>query len=230
MDKYLAALDRSPVSEKVYNAILAELINNNIAPGERLREESIAALLNVSRTPVREALQRLSCDGLVEFRPHRGAFARKISSDDIVELYDIRRCLEVHAAVEAIARIPASHARVVDDLIVSCRAADGTEFIERELAFDREIHATIGAWCGNSRLCGLLENMHNLARFMRIVHFDRAELARENFTEHEAIWDAMKCGDRDRMTTLLERHLDNRRDRLLEHFNRLHADKEDLPA
>ncbi len=226
MKDFSFALDQSSFSEKVYNAILEQLINHRIKPGEKLSEEDIASILNVSRTPVREALQRLAWDGLVDFFPRRGAYAKEINPEDITELYEIRRCLEVYAARCAMKNIPKKRIRRINLLIQECHLTEGTDFIETELKLDREIHKTINTCCGNNRLREMLEKMDNLARFMRILHFNREELSTENFIEHENIWRAMIAHNEKRMVQLLEEHLDNRKKHLLGLFHMIYTSTE----
>jgi DNA-binding GntR family transcriptional regulator len=212
-------LDRSSNSDRVYHAILEQIVNQRIPPGEKLTEEGLSSTLGVSRTPVREALQRLAADGIIDFYPRRGAFAREISPGDIDELFELRQCLEVHAARQALRNLNAQALKEIEPFVETCRRSGGKAFIEAEIRFDREIHHLINRYCGNGRLRDLLEKLHNLARFMRIVHYNHEELARENFREHEAIWRAMLEGDAALMTQLLETHLENSRRRLLEHFH-----------
>jgi DNA-binding GntR family transcriptional regulator len=212
-------LDRSSISDRVYHAILEQIVNHRIPPGEKLTEEGLSSTLGVSRTPVREALQRLASDGIIEFYPRRGAFAREIIPRDIDELYELRQCLEVHAARQALRNLTGEALREIEPCIEVCRRSQGKAFIEAEIRFDREIHRLINRYCGNGRLRDLLEKLDNLARFMRIVHYNHEELARENFREHEGIWRAMLEGDETRMAHLLETHLENSRRRLLAHFH-----------
>ncbi|MBT4483403.1 MAG: GntR family transcriptional regulator [Candidatus Latescibacteria bacterium] len=218
--------DQSSFSEKIYTAILHHIINHQIKPGEKLSEERIASILNVSRTPVREALKRLAADGLIDYYPRRGAYTKEITPQDITELYEIRRCLEVHAARKTIGNIPKKRIRWINKLIESCHLAEGVDFIEAELQLDREIHKTINSCCGNVRLKEMLEKLDHLAKFMRILHFNREELVRENFVEHEGIWNALASQDEKLMVKLLEEHLDNRKKCLLEHFSIIHTSEE----
>lgn len=222
-------IDSSTLTDRVYSAILEQLINHRFQPGQKLSEEAIASHLNVSRTPVREALQRLAADGLVEVFPRCGANARDITPRDITELYDLRRCLEIHAAKRALVNIPPDRMERIESLIRACHRAEGADFIPAELELDREIHRAISDCCGNSRLAAMLEKLGHLAAFMRILHYDRAELARENLAEHEGIWAAVAGGDEKRMVLLLEEHLNNRENRLLEHVHQRNADRKRPP-
>ena len=218
--------DHSSLSDRVYTAILELLINHKIRPGEKLREDEIASNLGVSRTPVREALHRLAADGLVELYPRRGCYAREITPRDITELYTVRLCLEVHAARRSMENLSEECIQWIDQLIERCHQLQGDEFIEAELQLDREIHKIINTRCRNSRLTRMLERLDHLAQFMRIVHFDRYDRARQNFEEHENIWRAMVARNESRMVKLLEKHLDNRRKCLLAHFHMMENQKE----
>jgi len=105
------------------------------------------------------------------------------------------------------------------------------DFIQAELELDRQIHRAIADCCGNSRLAAMLEKLEHLAAFMRVLHFDREELARENLAEHRNIWRrhrprAMKTV----WCKFLEDHLNNRQKRLLEHFHVRNAEKEPPPS
>lgn len=88
--------------EKVYNELKQAIIKNELKPGEVLNERSLANKLGISRTPIREALQCLESEGWVETEPCRGTWVRRITIDDIEELYQMRRGLESLAVELAI--------------------------------------------------------------------------------------------------------------------------------
>lgn len=75
--------------EMAYDRLHASIREGLYRPGDRLREEEVAERLNLSRTPVREALRRLESDGIVEHRPRLGAVVRQLSHTEVVELYEI---------------------------------------------------------------------------------------------------------------------------------------------
>ncbi len=84
--------------ENAYDALIEALREGVFLPGDRLREEAVARKLQLSRTPVREALRRLESDGIVEHRARIGATIKVLSSSEIVELYEMRMVLERTAA------------------------------------------------------------------------------------------------------------------------------------
>ncbi len=83
-----------PIGYEVYQKIKHDILENKLKPGEKLVEEELAAELNVSRTPVREALKQLDQDGLVTYYPRKGSVVSEISLKDAAELYDVREVLE----------------------------------------------------------------------------------------------------------------------------------------
>lgn len=83
-----------PISHEVYKKIKHDILENNLKPGEKLIEEDLAAELNVSRTPIREALKQLDQDGLVTYFPRKGSIVSEISLKDAEELYEVREVIE----------------------------------------------------------------------------------------------------------------------------------------
>ncbi len=97
-----------------YDAMIDAIRRGDFLPGARLREEEVGARLNLSRTPVREALRRLEAEGIVEHRPRAGAVVRQLSHAEVVELYEMRLVLERTAAEMAAqcVRAPAASRKV----------------------------------------------------------------------------------------------------------------------
>lgn len=85
---------RKPISEEVYEKLKTDILENKLKPGERLVESDIAKELQISRTPVREALKQLEQDGLVTYFPRRGSVVSEISIEDAIELYEVREYIE----------------------------------------------------------------------------------------------------------------------------------------
>src|SRR5437667_1552391 len=99
----MAATKRRPIlpaqlERRVYERLLHEITSGVLLPGEQLVEARIADELGVSKTPVREALIRLQRDGLVEIAPYRGARVLQPSKEDIVEILELRLCIEAYVA------------------------------------------------------------------------------------------------------------------------------------
>lgn len=95
--------DEEALAENVYQLVLEGIVTGKYAQGMRLRERELSELYNVSRVPVREAIQRLEQDGFVATFPRRGAVVRQLTLADVNDLFDVRFCLETFAA-----RVPAT--------------------------------------------------------------------------------------------------------------------------
>ena len=97
------------LEKTIYDALKEGIFSGRFQPGERLVESTLAAQLNVSRTPMREAIKRLEAEKLVEIVPNKGATVVKVSPDDIEEMYEIVGILEGYACSLAISRIESQH-------------------------------------------------------------------------------------------------------------------------
>jgi DNA-binding GntR family transcriptional regulator len=111
----------STESERVYSAITKLIRNDHFVAGQPLRESAIAAELNVSRTPVREALRRLATEGAVEITPNRGATLAEFTDDDIADIWSLRALLEPYAARLAAERGYAKDVERLESLFHQCR-------------------------------------------------------------------------------------------------------------
>ncbi|MGH9018530.1 MAG: GntR family transcriptional regulator, partial [Acidimicrobiales bacterium] len=93
-----------------YDRIRRSIVDGSYPPGSRLVEQALSSELDLSRTPIREALRRLEVEGLVLYRRHRGAVVRTTTADEVIDLYELRARLESYAAELAAARsTPADH-------------------------------------------------------------------------------------------------------------------------
>jgi DNA-binding GntR family transcriptional regulator len=144
-------------ADVVYESLRDAISDGRIAGGERVREEEVARNLGVSRTPVREALQRLQQRGLLSFGPARGLVVAQLSHEQVVELYAMREILEGSAA-----RFAAQHAtpqeianlhRLQDQL----RASEGDDLLHKNL--DRRFHQAIYEAAHNRYLMQMLDSM-----------------------------------------------------------------------
>lgn len=142
-----------------YAEIRNFLLDGDVRPGQRLSHRLLAKELNLSRSPVREALLQLEAEGLIEHRPQSGVYLREISPRDLRELYEIRETMEPHAAEQA-ARLATVAQRerlgqICDDVAAIADRQDLTDWLEnaghrrRLSSLDREFHAVILTAAGN---------------------------------------------------------------------------------
>ncbi|MEO6509402.1 MAG: GntR family transcriptional regulator [Nocardioides sp.] len=129
------------LGEMVYESIKSAILTGALAPGERLRQESLAASLQVSRIPVRSALLQLDAEGLVSFRSGRGAVVRSLTVEQVREIYELREVLEVRALRKSMATMtPERLARVADLAVHADENRQGSDFVESRTAFYRALY------------------------------------------------------------------------------------------
>jgi DNA-binding GntR family transcriptional regulator len=191
---------------RVYRALKHDILAREFAPGQPLAEIELARQYGASRTPLREALQRLNADGLVRIEPRRGAFVQELTVTDFLEINELRSVLEPYAARLAAARIPADEVHRLQADLASIRVDDPAEDDFRRLeALDEEVHEAIARASGNQRLCRLIASLDDMMQVMRV-----GDLRRRHAETHEslaAILDALVARDADTADLLLRRHI-----------------------
>ena len=195
----------------------ARVLRGKIPSGARLRQETLAAEFEVSRTPVREALRKLQADGIVELEPHRSAVVRMPTAREIREAYEVRAELEGLAAERAATRIsPADLARITA-ANETMRKAAGRKQPERVSAgqlptttvANDTFHVLILDAAGNDRLTQAIQQINE--SFPRNVLWqvlvENPSLRGVNVDEHAAIIAALEAGDRAEARRTMRRHV-----------------------
>jgi DNA-binding GntR family transcriptional regulator len=200
------ALSRdSTFSARTESILRSMVLDGELAPGQRINEVALSASLGISRGPLREAVQRLASEGLLTVISHRGAFVRTFSHDEIVELYELRAALELHAVRLVCQRATAEDLNELDALLdeTETRMQTGSHAYPQELDF----HLRLVLLAGNQALMrAALENHHqiSLARSMSAKQPIRARAA---VVEHHELVEALKVRDLHRATDLMDRHI-----------------------
>lgn len=190
----------STSGQDAYATIRERIIAGEYAMGNRLGEVELATTLGVSRTPIREALRRLSADGLVEIEANRGARVALWTSADLDEIYELRGMLEGHAATRAASRVTAEDLADLEELCEQMDravAAGITQSRNLDLLVDgnREFHARIMSVASNARLHRLTDLLFQVPLSIHTYrHYSADELAR-SMRHHREILRALQHGD-----------------------------------
>lgn len=199
--------------EHVCNVLRERIISGEIPPASGLGEERLAAELDVSRTPLREAIRRLVDEGFLEQEPRRGARVVAFTAELVREVYQVREALEGIAAREAAGRMPEErvqelrqHLELLRPRIEQADFTDTGDFIH-EAIFDS---------CGNSQLQRLMEVYRGRVRWIQQTSFRISHRLDKAFQEHESIVRALECGDADWAETATRRHIRNTVEELIE--------------
>lgn len=191
-------------ADSVYIRLKEDIVAGRYPGGTALRQDEIAHKNGVSKVPVREALRRLEVEGLVEFRPRRGAIVRQLSEDDILALLDIRIALECRAVELAIPNMVESDFAVASDILEEYSAESSKErWSELNLRFHRCIYEP----CGNRHLLTMIADLeHRMGSFMRLRVTEASGLTRPH-AEHVQILDACKAGKVAKAVAVLRTHI-----------------------
>lgn len=184
-------------SDRAYDVLFHEIVNGDLAPGAMLGEVEQAQRLGVSRTPLREALSRLTADGLVEPAPGRGVVVTEVSLEDITELYEVREALE-----EQVVRLAAQRRdpeQFIDLAVRFERAAEliesGEMGIRAYYELNERFDSAVDEAAGNSLLTTMLRTVRvHLSRVRRIAK-DNPERLRQSAVETHLIVQAILDGD-----------------------------------
>jgi DNA-binding GntR family transcriptional regulator len=187
----------SKASDRAYEQIRAMILSGELSPGEQLREEQMAELCNVSRTPIRDALQRLESELFIRRNDAQRSFVADWSIDDIEEAFTLREMLEGYAARRAALRITAEQfARLISQNsaimnAIDCNPPDIRAFLEH----NREFHATILNAAASPRLSSALGRLIEQPVVWRTAqNYDRENLHRSQ-REHDELLAAFARAD-----------------------------------
>lgn len=202
-------LDTVPISEHVYQAIRDAICEAKFEPHAHLVQNQLAEQLRVSRTPVRDALLRLSQEGLIDSVGARGYVVRELTERDILDVYEVRLPLEVLAAGLALPSL--TEADIRKALRLHEEIAHPEAHPDDYFELNRRFHTVLIAPCTNTLLTSMLESIWDrpISRriFKRYVS-DEATVVKM-IAEHAGILDAVTKMDRERYLGLIQEHLTN---------------------
>lgn len=192
------------MSERAYDQIRRMIVRLELAPGAIIREESLREALDLGRTPIREALQRLVRDQFVTVIPRRGMYVSSIDVGDLALLYETRSILEPYAMRLACAR------GVADDwdaMAAVLHDAEPTSSPAQLLAIDRRCRELVWAAADNRFLTDHLDMLY--AHSDRLWHLYLGDVAdlHDMIAEHRVILSALRAGDADRAAELIKTHM-----------------------
>jgi DNA-binding GntR family transcriptional regulator len=188
--------------------------------GQRLVETDLTRELGVGRNSLREAFARLRTEGLVLVEPHRGASIRRLTRDEVAQLYDISEVLEGLAAREAASRISVpGNAELLSSVTESLRVAAGADNVIDWIDESARFHRVIADLAGNARLTELVDQLHIQTFSFQLRHAQRRGLDAmrdSSLAEHVALAEAIQHGDATTAETLMRDHLRSAKRRFLE--------------
>ena len=181
--------------ERAYEAILERIFDGRFREGQVLSEVAVAEDLDMSRTPVHDALRVLALDGFVTQERNRRARVASFSADDLFEVFEMRKLLEGHAAELAAGRMDSRQlAPLCATAVLLHEGLNARDWNQRWTNFDAEFHHAIAVASGNGRLCTDIHRYRLLHRGINRCSTDAKSLRRA-LAEHEGILAALAARD-----------------------------------
>lgn len=209
-------ISRMALTAQVTYRLRQLLIEGRIAPGAKLNERELCEQLNVSRTPLREAIKLLGAEGLVDLLPNRGAVAVKLTETDIANAFEVLGGLEAMSGQLAAERI-------TEDELAEIRATHYemlASFTRRDLSsyyrLNAVIHSAINAAAKNPVLTSTYNSINARMQSMRFRTNQNETKWKQAMKEHQDMLDALVERDGNALGAILKEHLANKRDTVLE--------------
>lgn len=207
---------RQILTDEVYESLKTAIMNGDIPPGGRVNIDALARDLQVSQTPLREALARLESDGLVTKTALKGySVSPVLTRTDFEDLYQLRLLLEPWAAARCAERVGAAGRARLEAEMASCPEASpegGYEEYRRMTEHDQRFHGLIAQLAGNKAVQTAFERTHCHLHLFRIFYAHR--IGAQTLQEHRRILDALRKGAPEEAEAAMRDHLEASRARL----------------
>ena len=216
--------------EQTYQALRTNILSGQLVPGDRLVETQLAQQLQVSRTPIREAMRQLQREGLIAGDTNEGLRVTSISAEDAIHLYDCRIGLEQISVAGACERITPAQLQTLENSILQAEALMqrsnsglASDLINTQLLdLDYQFHQTIAESAGNKWLVELLNQVFDKMTLLRLQTTRQNPKVLELRVEHHQIFEAIAQGDREVAVAAIRSHLVASKARVIEAVQQLY--------
>jgi len=221
------------LQQRAYAMIMQRIVGGQLAPGARISEPDLAKELGMSRTPVRDAVTQLQCEGLVERTPRYGTFVRELTERDMAELYELREGLESHAArlaaerirpddLDRLRRLCEEMQAVAEGLCASNAEQLDDAGMRRFMAAEMGFHGLIIHAAGNSRITKVVAESHVLSGiFSRRRQAHNLLVVSSASEDHRQVLSALETGDGEAAAKCVAEHIRKSKTRTLNHRRHL---------
>lgn len=201
------------IVDRAYKQIRSMAIDYKIKPGERVNEGELARSLKISRTPLREALNRLNAEGLIQFVPGKGFYCHDLDVHEIFSLYELRKALEVAAIKLAIQRAKDPEIDMLLAFLGTTGPNPGDRSTDELVHLDESFHERLMTMSGNPEMLRVLRNVNARIHFVRWIDMERGD-RHVTQNEHREVLLALKARNEEACVALLERHINRRLDQI----------------
>jgi DNA-binding GntR family transcriptional regulator len=200
------------MAEQAYRWIKTRILSNAWPEGTQLREKELSELIGVSRTPVREALRRLTVEGVVETVPNHGSRTRSWTHADLDDIFSLRVLLEAHAATRAAQFITPAELHVLEGLCsdmesLVAQGMEGVESRRRLTELNEAFHAVIMVAARSERLESMARQLISLPLIFRTFGTYRLSDIERSMAHHRELLEALSAHNADWAQSVMRSHI-----------------------
>ncbi|MCD6472897.1 GntR family transcriptional regulator [Candidatus Aerophobetes bacterium] len=204
----------------IYEKIKSQIINFTLKPGQKLQDRQLGLEFGVSRTPIREALNRLVQEGFVRQISGRGYFVKEISIKDIEEIYEVREALEVLAAQQAVRNINNHQIKRLSEILKSHEKLIQKGEVKSRLLKDADFHKTIALSSENRYLYEIINNIFDKIAVFKGIGVLSLQRAKTAYQQHKEIFNSLKERDAQALEKKLRKHISNAKQKAIERLKK----------
>ena len=199
------------LSRQAFQRLREQIVTLKLPPGAPLQESALVEELGLGRTPIREALQWLACQGLVVLQPRRGAFVANIGVTDLQQLFELRQELEGYAAALAAGRATADDVAGLEQILADLDEAGDTQ---AHIEVDRAFHHALARSTHNKFLRSTLSRLYYLNLRLWYLVLDRIGPMHRAVEQHRAVVTAIKDHDSQKAEAAIRKHIADFQERI----------------
>ena len=204
-----------PLNQIIYEGLRTAIITGVIGMGERINEKQYAEYLNVSRTPIREALRRIQDEGIVEYIPNYGIVVTTFTEEDVYEIYQIRTALDILAATNSMKIMSPHDFHVMEELLKRTDDAQEQGEVRKVIEMSKEFNTMIYKFARMPRLETIQNRLRDYLIRFRDISLTANDRRQRAIDEHHLIFRCLKNNEVEQMRLVITEHLERSRDFIL---------------
>jgi len=205
--------NRKTLSERVYESLKKSILSGDLKPGQKLSQDWLAKKMKVSRMPIREAIERLKTEGLVENIPYKESRVVNFSHKDIEEMYSVRGLLEAYSARLSASKIREKDLKELKKINKEMKELLDKKHYKQLPIRNKKFHLIIYNRSGNRRLYKTIKDLWD--SFPKDFFWDFSERSKNSIIDHEKIISAIESKNGRLVEKMIAQHIENTKRRII---------------
>lgn len=207
-------------AEQSYRYIKEAILDLSLEAGQNLSENQLSDILNMSRTPIREAIQRLNNEGLVETIKYKGTFVREFSQKDINQIYEMAEALESMVVYLAAQKATEQDIKQMKEIVNEMKNAQDKESVSDWMEADQEFHTMLPLLSKNTLLINDLTNLYEKISIIRLRYLNNVGIIPKSTKDHIKTIKAIEGQEAKLAREITQKHWEDIRKRTTDLFNK----------